>query len=58
MPRLIKPLPINTDAEAVARLDSYERRGRAFMLQQFSASSNPVPLGTGFSSRLKDKSNA
>jgi hypothetical protein len=57
MPRLIKPLPINTDAEAVARLDSYERRGRAFMLQQFSAS-NPVPLGTGFSSRLKDKSNA
>lgn len=55
---LHQPRPVHTDAEALELLDSYERRGRAFMLQQFSASSNPVPLGTGFSSRSKDKTDA
>lgn len=50
------PTRVNNDAEALELLDSYERRGRAFMLQDSQnnpVSSKPVPRGTDFSSHFR-----
>lgn len=53
------PTPIHNDAEALELLDSYERRGRAFMLQNNTPSRrSPSPVGTGFSSRCSEKAHA